>query len=135
VARRLLLLLVLVALVAACGRVKAVTPNHFTRDATKDCLEDEQQLEVSTADDDVGFIGATATGGALRTEVNGKGVVIVFGDDPTDAAAIANAFRQVATPQQRKRLPSLLEPRGNAVIDWISEPSRDDAELVRDCLK
>ena len=132
--RRTLLALVLAASVAGCGRVKPLTPNYFTLDATRDCLGD---ADVRTDERDLGFIAPQASGGAFHAWMeSGNSVVLMFGQDDKEAASIVHAFGEVAkTPEERKRQRSLIEPRGNAVIDWISEPRPAERRLVRDCLK
>jgi Lon protease-like protein len=55
------------------------------------------------------------------------------GRSAQEAADVVAAFRRV-TPD-KKRAASLLEPRGNAVINWISEPTPADLDAVRNCLK
>ena len=132
--RALLLALALVLLAVGCGKVKPKTPNVFTLDATKECLEDDAGYRTNTARSAVGWLAFTASGGAVRAYVGGdNSVVVVFGENDQEAADIVTAFRRV-TPN-KKRAASLLEPRGNAVINWISEPTPEDLHAVRNCLK
>jgi hypothetical protein len=134
VIRALLLALALVLLAVGCGKVRPKTPNSFTLEATQECLEDDAGYRTSTERRAIGFIGWTASGGAVRAYVGGNNsVVVVFGESDQEAADIVSAFRRV-TPD-KKRAASLLEPRGNAVINWISEPTPGDLDAVRNCLE
>ena len=133
--RALLLLGLLVFLVAGCGRVKPSTPNRFTLGATEQCLKEEGGLRVDRRD--LGVIAPTASEGAIHAYVGGgNSVVIMFGRSDQEVADLAAGFRRI-TPRgrERQRLKSLLEPRGNALINWISEPTVEEADLVRNCLK
>jgi hypothetical protein len=121
---------------SGCGTPTAKHPNVFSLKPTKRCLE-QQGLHVSQDPKDLGLIMGTAPEGALRTTLrDGKGVLIGFGDTDADAAAMADAFRQVArTKQERARLKSLLEPRGNVLVQWIDEPRQADIDLIHSCLE
>jgi hypothetical protein len=133
--RTLLPALGVVCLLTACGPPAPATPNHFTADATRKCLK-SAGLGVSTNPKDLGGITAAAPAGGLRVYLVNNSLTIAYADDEQGAIQIANGFRRVATtPHERKRLNSLLERTGNAVVVWISEPRLQDVELIRGCLK
>jgi hypothetical protein len=136
--RRLLpLALGLVALLAACGPTQGPPDDFYELEPTRECLEDAG-FRITTDPDEVGLITLTApAGGFLAVYPGGKNrLTIAFGNTKEEAQQMVRAFQaQAATPQQRRRLRTLLEGQGNAVLVWISEPSEEDRELVRGCLK
>jgi hypothetical protein len=133
--RTLLPALGVVCLLTACGPPAPATPNHFTVDATRKCLK-TAGLRVSTDPKDLGFITATAPAGGLRAYLVDNSLTIAYADDEQGAIQIASAFRRVLkTARERKRLNSLLDRTGNAVVVWISEPRLQDIALIRGCLK
>ena len=131
------LALCLVALVAACGPTQGPPDDFYDVDATRKCLEDAG-FRVTTASREIGLITETAGGGGFRAYYPGgkNSLTIAFGTTKEEAQQIVAAFQaQARTEQQRRRLRSLLEGQGNAVLVWISEPTEPDRELVRSCLK
>jgi len=135
--RTLPLALGLVALLAACGPAQGPPDDFYEVETTRDCLEDAG-FRISTDPDDVGFITLAApAGGFLAVYPGGKNrLTIAFGNTNEEAQQIVKAFQaQAQTSQERRRLRTLLEGQGNAVLVWISEPTDDDRELVRNCLK
>jgi hypothetical protein len=122
------------ALVAGgCGPPAPKRPNFFTLKPTSKCLEKEG---AAVRQSGLGFIMGTAPNGAIRIRFqNGKELLIGFGNNDQDAADLAAAFRQTAqTKAERKRLNSLLEPRGNVLIQWQTEPTPAEIDLVHGCL-
>jgi hypothetical protein len=122
------------ALVAAgCGPPAPKRPNFFELKPTRKCLE-KQGATVTQSD--LGFIFGTAPNGAIKvTLADGKVLWIGFGKNDRDAAALEAAFRRTAhTRQERKRLNSLLEPRGNVLMQWNAEPKQPELDLVHGCL-
>ena len=132
-----MLALGLVALLAACGPTQGPPDDFYEVESTRECLEDAG-FRISTDPDEVGLITLTApAGGFLAVHPGGKNrLTIAFGNTNEEAQQIVRAFEaQAQTPQQRRRLRSLLEGQGNAVLVWISEPTNADREIVRGCLK
>ena len=135
--RKLALVLGLVALLAACGPTQGPPDDFYEVESTRDCLEVEG-FRFSTDPADVGLITSAApAGGFLAVYPGGKNrLTIAFGTTREEAQQIVRAFQaQAQTPQERRRLRTLLEGQGNAVLVWISEPTEPDRELVRGCLK
>jgi hypothetical protein len=127
----------LVALLAACGPTQGPPDDFYELDPTRACLEDAG-FRITTDPDQVGLITLTApAGGFLAVYPGGKNrLTIAFGNTREEAQQMVRAFQaQATTQQQRRRLRTLLEGQGNTVLVWISEPSDDDRELVRGCLK
>jgi hypothetical protein len=135
--RRSALALALVALLAACGPTENPPDDFYEVEPTRDCLRDEG-FRITTDRAEIGFITETAPGGGFRAYLpNGdNSLTIAFGNTKEEAQRMVRAFQRTArTPHQRRRLRSLLEGQGNAVLLWISEPRLEDQELVRGCLE
>lgn len=124
-----------VLLVAGCGPPKAAKPGFFDLGSTASCLRDEG-LEVRKNPRDLDFVSATAPAGALRSALGGTAFVIGFGDSVEDAELLVKGYqRSASTRQARKRLRSLLDREGNAVIYWHKEPTGAQSTTVISCLK
>jgi hypothetical protein len=135
--RRTPLSLALVVLLAACGPAQGPPDDFYEVGATRDCLKDAG-FTISTKPEDVGLITLAAPGGGfLAVYPGGKNrLTIAFGNTKEEAQRIVQAFQaQAQTEQQRRRLRTLLEGQGNSVLVWISEPTEEDREVVRNCLK
>jgi hypothetical protein len=135
--RTLPLALGLVVLLAACGPTQGPPDDFYEVEPTRDCLEDGG-FRITTNSREVGLITETASGGGFRAyhAGNKNSLTIAFGNTKEEAQQIVRAFQaQSRTEQQRRRLRTLLEGQGNAVLVWISEPTEDERELVRSCLK
>jgi hypothetical protein len=136
--RTLPLALGLVALIAACGPTQGPPDDFYEVDATRECLKDAG-FRITTDPEEIGLITLTAPAGGFRAYLPGGGknsLTIAFGNTKEEAQQIVRAFQaQAQTPHQRRRLRTLLEGQGNAVLVWISEPTDEDRELVRGCLK
>ena len=126
--------LVVLFCLAGCGPPQAVKPGHYTLKATAACLK-TINLKVAQGPNAVDFISATAPAGALRSSRDGKGFVIAFGNTEEDAIILVKGYRRVAKPRARRRLHSLLDREGNAVIYWRTEPTAAQSEVVRSCLR
>ncbi len=134
---RLLLTLGLVALLAACGPTQGPPDDFYEVEPTRDCLK-EAGFRISEDPADVGLITfAAPAGGFLAVYPGGKNrLTIAFGNTREEAQQIVRAFQaQATTAQQKRRLRTLLEGQGNAVLVWINEPTEADRELVRGCLE
>ena len=134
VRRRLPLALVAVLCMAACGPPKAGTPGHYTLDPTAECLK-KIGLEVAKNPADLDFVTGTAPAGALRSARDGKRFSIAFGNDEDDAQILVKGYERAAPKRARRRLRSLLDREGNAVIYWQTEPNAEQSTAVRSCLK
>jgi hypothetical protein len=129
--------LVLVALLAACGPTQGPPDDFYEVEPTRDCLKDAG-FRITTERDEIGFITETAPAGGFRAYLPDEknSLTIAFGNTNEEAQQMVRAFQAAArTEQERRRLRSLLEGQGNAVLVWISEPTLADQELVRGCLK
>jgi hypothetical protein len=135
VRRRLPLALVAVLCLAGCGPPKAGTPGHYTLDPTAECLK-KIGLDVAKNPADLDFVTDTAPAGALRSARDGKRFYIAFGNNEADAIILVEGYRRAApTRHARRRLRSLLDREGNAVIYWQTEPNAAQSTAVRSCLK
>lgn len=127
----------LVCLLAACGPPSGREDDFYEVEPTRNCLEDAG-FRISTELKDIGFITFSASAGGFRAYLpkDENSLTIAFGRTKEEAQRMVRGFqREARTEQQRKRLRSLLEGQGNAVLVWISEPRPEDQELVRGCLK
>jgi hypothetical protein len=132
---RLPLTLVALLCLAGCGPPKASTPGHYTLGPTADCLE-KSGLEVAKNPPDLDFVTGTAPAGALRSVRSGKRFFIAFGNTEADATIIVKGYQRAAPNKRaRRRLRSLLDREGNAVIYWTTEPNAEQSTAVRSCLK
>jgi hypothetical protein len=135
--RRALPLAVGLVLLAGCGATSGPADDFYEAEPTRDCLKDAG-FRISTTPKDVGFITETAPAGGFRAFLpdNTNSLTIAFGNTNEEAQQMVRAFQaQAHTRHERRRLRSLMEGQGNAVLVWISEPRLKDAELVRNCLK
>jgi hypothetical protein len=122
-------------LVTGCGPPKARKPGFYDLGATASCLQD-QGLDVRKNPDDLDFISATAPAGALRSSLSGTRFTIAYGDSVSDAELLIEGYKRSArTPRERRRLNSLLDREGNAVIFWQKEPTGAQSTSVISCLK
>ena len=135
--RLLSLALGFVVLLASCGPAQGPPDDFYEVDTTRKCLADAG-FRITTDPDEIGLITLTAPAGGFRAYHPGgaNSLTIAFGNTKEEAQQMVRAFQaQATTRQQRRRLRTLLEGQGNAVLVWISEPSEADRELVRNCLK
>ena len=131
---RLLLALAAVLCLAACGPPKARTPGHYSLKPTAACLK-KSGLHVAVNPDNLDFISSTAPAGALISSRDGKTFTIAFGNSQKDSKILVEGYRRSASNRlERRRLRSLLDLEGNAVIYWHTEPTAPQADVVRGCL-
>jgi hypothetical protein len=131
------LLLALSAAVAltGCGPPKGRTPGIYTLSATKRCLT-KAGLRVAANPPDLDFVTASAPNGALRSTKNAKTFKIAFGNTRDDSDLLVKGYQRSAKgPLGRKRLNSLLDLEGNAVVFWLTEPTAPEKDFVRACLQ
>jgi hypothetical protein len=122
-------------LVAGCGPPKAAKPGFFDLGSTARCLRD-QGLEVRKNPPDLDLVTSTAPAGALTSSVSGTRFKIGFGDSVADAELLVKGYERTATtPRELKRLHSLLDREGNAVLYWQKEPTGAQSSSVRSCLE
>ena len=135
-ARGTLLLALAAALaLAGCGPPKGRTPGVFTLAATKKCLT-KAGLRVAANPPDLDFVTQSAPNGALRSSKDAKTFTIAFGNTRDDSDLLVKGYmRSATTPQGRKRLNSLLDLEGNAVVFWLTEPTAPEKDFVRACLQ
>jgi hypothetical protein len=135
-ARRTLLLALAAALcVAGCGPPKARQPGIYTLRATQKCLTDAG-LHVVANPPDIDFVSGSAPNGALRSSRDGKGFTIAFGNTREDSDLLERGYlRSATTAHARKRLRSLLDLEGTAVVYWDTEPTAAEKDFVRACLQ
>jgi hypothetical protein len=122
-------------LVVGCGPPRAAKPGFYDLGSTAKCLRDAG-LDVRENPRDLDFVSATAPAGALQSSQSGTRFTIAFGDSVDDALLLVKGYQRSATTrQQRKRLGSLLDREGNAVIYWQKEPTAAQSSSVLACLK
>jgi len=131
---RLLAALAAVLCLAGCGPPKAVTPGHYTLKPTAACLR-KAGLKVAINSPSLDFVTSSAPEGALGSKRDGKAFTIGFGNTQDDANILVAGYRRSAGNKlERRRLNSLLDLEGNAVVYWHTEPTAGDADAVRGCL-
>ena len=119
---------------AGCGPPKAVTPGHYTLKPTAACLR-KAGLRVAVNPPSLDFVTSSAPAGALASARDGKVFNIAFGNTQDDANILVKGYRRSAGNKlEKRRLRSLLDLEGNAVIYWHTEPTASEAEGVRGCL-
>ena len=91
---------------------------------TRRCLEREKGLQVEGVADDP--IAASASGGSLRTIVEGGAVTISVG---TSAAEVARLLARYEAGRPGPR----LDVRGRYVALWLRDPSRGQRQATYDC--
>ena len=122
-------------LVAGCGPPHARKPGVYDLGATAKCLSDNG-LRVRKNPPGLDLVTSTAPAGALRSSLAGTTFVIAFGDTESDALLLVKGYqRSASSPRQLKRLASLLDREGNAVIYWQKEPTGAQSTSVRSCLR
>jgi hypothetical protein len=128
------LALAAVLCLAGCGPPKARTPGHYTLKATAACLKNSG-LHVAVNPSSLDFVSGSAPAGALVSSRNGKTFTIAFGNSQEDSNILVKGYRRSASNKlERRRLRSLLDLEGNAVIYWHTEPTAPQADAVRACL-
>ena len=131
---RPLLTLAAVVCFAACGPPKARTVGHYTLKATASCLK-KSGLHVAVNPPNIDFVSGTATQGALISSRDKKAFTIAFGNSQEDSKILVEGYKRSASNRlERRRLRSLLDLEGNAVVYWHTEPTASQADAVRGCL-
>ncbi len=97
------------------------------RDVALVCLEREKGLVVRTDVPDP--IAGTAAGGALATDVEGNGVVVVFASSTRQAAELMRLYEAGAVIR-----PLQLEIRGNVVLHFHRPASPTQRQTLYDCV-
>jgi hypothetical protein len=93
-------------------------------DLTRRCLEREKGLAVEPANDPV---AATASGGALATEIEGNAVTIGVGRSEAEVERLRSAYAAEGDPGTR------LDLHGRYVALWHREPSPTQRQVTYDC--
>jgi hypothetical protein len=123
-----------VVCLAGCGPPKAVTPGHYSLKPTAGCLR-KAGLHVAVNSPALDFVSSSAPAGALSSVKDRKKLVIAFGNTQDDASILVAGYRRSASNKlERRRLHSLLDLEGNAVIYWHTEPTAPEADAIRGCL-
>jgi hypothetical protein len=119
---------------AGCGPPKPRTPGHYSLRTTAACLR-KAGLKVAINSPSLDFVTSSAPAGALRSVRDGKVFTIAFGNTQDDANILVAGYRRSASNKlERRRLRSLLDLEGNAVVYWHTEPTASEADAVRGCL-
>ena len=124
--KRILPLLLVVAVAAACGS-KPVTIYSLAK--TKACLAGKT-VRLGAATD---FVASTATGGAVRAHVPGAPVTIVFGQTIDDANNIDDAYQRFHAANVG--INDVLFQVQNVVMLWQVHPTDTQRALVEGCLR
>jgi hypothetical protein len=119
---------------AGCGPPKARIAGHYSVKPTASCLR-KAGLQVAVNSPGLDFVTSSAPAGALSSARDGKVFTIAFGNTQDDANILVAGYRRSATSKlERRRLRSLLDLEGNAVVYWHTEPTASEADAVRGCL-
>jgi hypothetical protein len=131
--RRLLPLVLVAVVAAACGSSEA---KPFLPEPTAECLRDTG-FKVSTKEEDVQLVAATAANGGLTATPKGGGntLTMAFAEDGKDAADVERAIRRVAPPALKPHLGDVMSAKRNAVLLWTVSPSAEQQQTVLDCLR
>jgi hypothetical protein len=131
-APRLVLLVLLAAFIAGCGR----TAKPFQASATADCLRGKgfTVSEQGPVDDP---IAQSAANGALLATPSGGGntLILSFAADGKRASDIQAAYRRFAPPKVRPHLGDIISTKRNAVLKWTVSPTSDQQAAVLGCLR
>jgi hypothetical protein len=125
--RILPLLLALMAVGAGCGREQPVV---FDEPASRQCVR-ANGLEPTTKGLD--FVAESALGGAFRTKVGDKKVVVVFGLTDEDAERTELAYRNFAP--KGYAVQDVLRRERNVVMLWSLPPTVTQHEKIHGCLR
>jgi len=128
VAKTIVILSALTALLVACGKTSTVVP-QYDRVKTKACLGHQTGVRIGGKLD---FVASTATGGAFRAGVPGNSVTIVFGQTLDDANNIDQAY--VRFHAKNVGIADILRQDGNVVMLWQRHPEDAQLTLVQGCL-
>jgi hypothetical protein len=119
---------------AGCGPPKARIAGHYSLRPTAGCLK-KAGLHVAVNPPGLDFVTSSAPAGALSSARDGKIFTIAFGNTQDDANILVAGYRRSASNKlEKRRLRSLLDLEGNAVVYWHTEPTASDADAVRGCL-
>jgi len=131
---RPLLALAAVLCLAGCGPPKARIVGHYTLKPTATCLR-KAGLQVAVNSPGLDFVSSSAPAGALTSARDDKAFTIAFGNTQDDAKILVAGYRRSASNKlERRRLRSLLDREGNAVVYWHTEPTAAQADAIRGCL-
>lgn len=125
--RPLSLLVMLAAACAGCGQEEVTT---YGEPASRQCVR-QQGLNPST--EGLDFVARAALGGAFRTEVGDKKVVVVFGLTEEDAERTELAYRNFAP--QGYRVHDVLRREKNVVMVWSLPPTDTQHDRIHSCLR
>lgn len=130
--RRLLLLVPLGLLVAACGSSGS---KPFVPGKTASCLR-QHHFTVSTNQSKVSLVFQTAANGGLLATPPGGGntLEIGFGTDAGDASKLMAGIRRVAPKALRPHLTDVMTSKRNAVVLWTVSPTPAQQQTVLGCL-
>jgi hypothetical protein len=131
--RRLLPLVVLALVAAACG---SSAPKPFLPEPTAKCLR-TAGFKVSTRPEDVQLVAQTAENGGLTAtpKEGGNTLTMAFAADGADAADVQRAIRRVAPPGLKPHLGDVMSAKRNAVLLWTISPTAEQQQTVLDCLR
>jgi hypothetical protein len=129
--KRIVLLVVLASLLAACGGAE---PSVYKAPGSAACLR-KLGYRVTTEDRGVGVVAAAAPNGGLRAFEPGNTVTIAFGANSDDALQIEGAFRRFAPKKLKPNIDDVMRVQKNAVLLWTVTPPEDEMNKVFGCLK
>ena len=126
-ARILLLLLAVTVVAAGCGREEPVV---YDAAASRQCVR-ESGLNPTTRGLD--FVAQSALGGAFRTRVGDKRVVVIFGLTDEDAEQTELAYRNFAP--EGYGIQDVLRRDRNVVMLWSLPPTVTQHDRIQGCLR
>ncbi|HEY2325947.1 MAG TPA: F-box associated domain-containing protein [Gaiellaceae bacterium] len=125
---RLIPLIALVALLAACG---PPGPKTYSELKSRACFTAAGQR--TTAPPATDFVASTALGGAFRVHLTKNFVTISFGKDQANAQNLDDVYRSVHS--KNVGIDDVLRMDGNAVMLWHAHPTDNQLNTVSHCLK
>ena len=122
----LVCLLAVAAVVASCG---GGGTKLASQEKTRACLTTRGVRLGGPLD----FVATTATGGALRAQLENNNVTIVFGATVADADNINQAYHRFHS--ENVGIDDVLRQQGNVVMLWHQHPSDSEVAGITACLK
>jgi hypothetical protein len=128
---RVLALVVLALLVAACG---AAEPDAYKAEPTAECLR-EERYRVTTDPQKLGVVEANTANGGLLASKPGNALRVAFGSDSDDALGIQRGYRRFVSKKLRPHIGDVMRTQKNAVLLWTVTPPLEEMNQVFACLK
>lgn len=120
------------AALAAAGCGGSGGGKTYSASATRACLE-KAGVKIVPVDAANDFVASSALAGTVGAKLALNRVTISFGRDDAEGQLIQAAYAKYGS----KDVPidQVLERKDNAVLLWAGQPTKQDGDVVRSCLK